>query len=158
MIRVSLEGLVKRYDQVAVVDEASLEIRPGELTTVLGPSGAGKTTLARLVAGLEPLDDGEISFDDRIVHKLPPQERRVGFVFQDDALWPRLTVAENVAYALKVQGRGRAERRDRVAEALGTLRIDSLAEKYPDRLSGLQLQRSGAGAAPGRSARAADPR
>ena len=104
MIRVTLEGLVKRYDRVAVVDEASLEIRPGELTYVLGPSGAGKTTLARLVAGLEPLDDGEIYFDDRIVHKLPPQERRVGLVFQDDALWPRLTVAENVGYALEGPG------------------------------------------------------
>ena len=69
--RVTLEGLVKRYDRVAVVDGASLEIRPGELTYVLGPSGAGKTTLARLVAGLEPLDDGEIYFDGRIIHTLP---------------------------------------------------------------------------------------
>ncbi|MBV8559028.1 MAG: ABC transporter ATP-binding protein, partial [Planctomycetaceae bacterium] len=66
MIRVILERLVKRYDRVAVVDEASLEVRPGDLTYVLGPSGAGKTTLARLVAGLEPLDDGAISFDGRI--------------------------------------------------------------------------------------------
>ena len=75
MIRVTLEGLVKRYDRIAVVDGASLEIRPGELTYVLGPSGAGKTTLARLVAGLEPLDDGEIFFDGRVIHTLPAAGR-----------------------------------------------------------------------------------
>jgi ABC-type Fe3+/spermidine/putrescine transport system ATPase subunit len=141
MIRVTLEGLIKRHDRVAVVDGASLEVEPGALTCVLGPSGAGKTTLARLIAGLEPLDDGEIFFDGRVIHTLPAPERRVGFVFQDDALWPRLSVAENVGYALSVQRRPRAERRERVAEALNTLRIDSLAEKRPDELSGLQRQR-----------------
>jgi ABC-type Fe3+/spermidine/putrescine transport system ATPase subunit len=140
-IRVTMEGLVKRYDRVGVVDGASLDVAPGSLTCVLGPSGAGKTTLARLVAGLEPVDDGEIFFDGRMVHTLPAPERRVGFVFQDDALWPRLTVAENIGYALKLQKMPRAERRDKVGEALGLLRIDSLAEKYPDALSGLQRQR-----------------
>jgi ABC-type Fe3+/spermidine/putrescine transport system ATPase subunit len=141
MIRVTLEGLVKRYDRVAVVEGASLEIRAGELAYVVGPAGAGKTTLARLVAGLEPLDDGEIYFDGRVIHTLPAQERKVGFVFQDDALWPRLSVAENIGYSLKVQGLGRSERRDRVAEALTLLRIDSLAEKHPEQLTGLQRQR-----------------
>lgn len=141
MIRVTLDGLVKQYDRVAVVDGASLEIPPGELTFVLGPSGAGKTTLARLVAGLERVDDGEVYFDERIVHALPPHERKVGLVFQDDALWPRLNVAGNIAYALKLQRVPRRERRERVAEALGALRIDSLAEKLPDELSGLQRQR-----------------
>jgi ABC-type Fe3+/spermidine/putrescine transport system ATPase subunit len=141
MIRVTLEGLVKRYDRVAVVDGAALEVEPGSLTYVLGPSGAGKTTLARLIAGLEPVDEGEIFFDGRLIHTLPPAERQVGFVFQDDALWPRLTVAGNVEYALKVRRMGRAQRREKVAEALGLLRIDSLAEKPIDSLSGLQRQR-----------------
>jgi ABC-type Fe3+/spermidine/putrescine transport system ATPase subunit len=141
MTRVSLTGLVKRYDRIAVVDGASLEIEPGSLTCVLGPSGAGKTTLAKLVAGLEPLDDGEIFFDGRVIHPLPPAARRVGMVFEDDALWPRLTVAENVGYALRVRGLGRAERRAKVAEAIGMLRIDSLGAKYPDELSPLQRPR-----------------
>src|SRR3954452_12648239 len=88
MIRVIIEGLVKRYGQVAAVDDASLEIAPGELACVLGPPGAGKSTLGRLVAGLEAPDDGEIYLDDRMVLALAPQERRVGMVFPDYALWP----------------------------------------------------------------------
>src|SRR5262245_4049817 len=101
MIRVILEGLVKHHGAVLAVDRASFELRPGEMTYVLGPSGAGKTTLARLVAGLESLDDGEIYFDERMVQMLPPAERRVGMVFEDLGLWPRLTVFENVGYPLK---------------------------------------------------------
>ncbi|MGE3818622.1 MAG: ABC transporter ATP-binding protein [Isosphaeraceae bacterium] len=141
MIRVHLDGLVKRYDRVAVVDGATLELAAGELTVVLGPSGAGKTTLARLIAGLERPEAGEIFFDARVVGTLPPQDRRVGMVFQEDALWPRLTVAENVGYALKLARLPRPERRERVAEALNALRIDTLAAKRPDDLSGLQRQR-----------------
>jgi ABC-type Fe3+/spermidine/putrescine transport system ATPase subunit len=143
MIRVTLDGLVKRYDRIAVVDNASLEILPGELTVLLGPSGAGKTTLARLIAGLEPLDDGVIFFDQRMISGLAPKERRVGIVFQDDAVWPRLTVAQNVEYPLKVQHVPRAERRARVAEVLDQLRIDGVAGRYPETLSGLQRQRVG---------------
>ena len=141
MIRVNADGLVKRFDRVAVVDAASLELPPGEITVVLGPSGAGKTTLARLIAGLEPLDDGEIYFDGRVVHTLPAHERKVGFVFQDDALWPKKSVADNVSYPLAIQRLPRAERRERTAEALNALRIDTLAAKYPGDLSGAQRQR-----------------
>ena len=141
MIRVVLENLVKRYDEVAVVDGASMEVRPGELSFVLGPSGSGKTTLARLIAGLEPLDDGEIYFDGRLVHEIPPQARRVGLVFQEDALWPHLTVAENLAYPLKIRGVPRRDRKAQVSEALGAARLDTLAGKRPDQLSGLQRQR-----------------
>jgi len=141
MIRVVLDNLVKRFDGVAVVDGASMEVRPGEISFVLGPSGAGKTTLARLVAGLESLDDGEIYFDGRLVHGLPPQDRRVGLLFQDDALWPHRTVAENVGYPLQVRGVPRRDRRARVAEALGFARLDTLADRRPDALSGLQRQR-----------------
>jgi ABC-type Fe3+/spermidine/putrescine transport system ATPase subunit len=141
MIRVILEGLVKRYGQVAAVDDASLEIAPGELACVLGPQGAGKTTLGRLLAGLEAPDDGEIYLDDRMVLALAPQERRVGMVFPDYALWPGMTVADNVAYPLKIQGLKGPERRQRVGEALTALRIDSLAGRRPDQLSPPQALR-----------------
>ena len=90
MIRVILERLEKRFGTIAAVDGASLELRPGEMTYVLGPPGAGKTTLARLVTGLETPDDGEIYFGDRLVHTLPPHERGVGMVFEDLGLWPGL--------------------------------------------------------------------
>jgi len=142
MIRVILEGLVKRFGPVAAVDGASLELRPGEMTYVLGPSGAGKTTLARLVAGLETLDDGEIYFGDRMVQALPPQERHVGMVFEDLGLWPGLTVVENVGYPLKIQKLSRPERRRRVAEVLTALRIDSLAGRRPDQLTPPQRLRT----------------
>ncbi len=141
MIRVVLENLVKTFDGVAVVDRISLDIRPGELAFVLGPSGSGKTILARLVAGLDTLDDGEIYFDGRLVHALPPPARKVGFVFQDDALWPHLTVAGNVEYPLKAQGVARRDRRARTLEVLGATRLESVAAKRPDELSSVQRQR-----------------
>jgi len=141
MIRVTLDGLTKRYDRVAVVDGASLDIPPGELTFVLGPAGAGKSTLARLLAGLDPLDDGEVFFDERIMNRVAPQDRKVGLVFQHESLWPRLSVSDNIGYGLKVQRLPRAERRERIAEAMGILRIDSLAEKRPDELTPVQRQR-----------------
>jgi ABC-type Fe3+/spermidine/putrescine transport system ATPase subunit len=141
LIRVTIESLLKRFDKVAVVDHASLEVRPGELAFLLGPSGAGKTTLARVVAGLEEADEGEIYFEGRIIHTLPAAERRVGLVFQDDALWPHMTVAENVGYGLRVRGMTRSERRERVQEILGTVGIDSLADRRPAALAPLQRLR-----------------
>src|SRR5271157_5556007 len=141
MIRVIVEGLVKRYGQVAAVEGASLEIAPGELFCLLGPSGAGKTVLARLVAGLEDRDDGEIYFNERIVNALPPHERRVGLVFPDFALWPGMTVAENVAYPIRLKGLKGPERAQRVGEILSMLRIDSLAGKKPEQLSRAQALR-----------------
>jgi ABC-type Fe3+/spermidine/putrescine transport system ATPase subunit len=142
MIRVILEGLVKRYGSVAAVDDASLEIRPGELTYVVGPSGAGKTTLARLLTGLEIADDGEIYFGDKMVQALPPQERGVGMVLEDLGLWPGLTVLENVGYPLKIRKVPRPERRRRVAEALTSFRIDSLAARRPEHLTPPQRLRT----------------
>jgi ABC-type Fe3+/spermidine/putrescine transport system ATPase subunit len=142
MIRVILEGLVKRYGVVSVVDGASFELAPAGLTYVLGPSGAGKTTLARLVAGLEALDDGEVYFGDRMVQALSPLERGVGMVFEDLGLWPGLTVMENVGYPLKVRKLSRPERRHRVAETLTALRIDSLAGRRPEQLAPQQRLRT----------------
>ncbi len=141
MIRVTIESLVKRFDKVAVVDHASLEIRPGELAFLVGPTGSGKTTFARIVAGLERADEGEIYFEGRIIHTLPPAERRVGIVFEDDALWPHWTVAGNVGYGLRVRGVARRDRKERVREILGLVGIDSLADRRPDALSPLQRLR-----------------
>jgi ABC-type Fe3+/spermidine/putrescine transport system ATPase subunit len=142
MMRVSLERLEKRFGAVAAVDGASLELRPGEMTYVLGPVGAGKTTLARLVTGLESPDYGEIYFGDRLVHTVPPHEREVGMVFQDLGLWPGLTVQENVGYPLKIQKLARLERRRRVGEMLSALRIDSLAGRRPEGLTAQQKLRT----------------
>jgi ABC-type Fe3+/spermidine/putrescine transport system ATPase subunit len=141
MIRVIIDGLVKRFGPVTAVDRASLEIGSGELFCLLGPAGAGKTTLGRLVAGLEECDDGEISFNERMIHRLPPSRRRVGFVFPDFALWPTLSVAQNVGFPLKMEGREKSQRRRQVGEALTLLRIDTLAGKRPDQLSRAQSLR-----------------
>jgi ABC-type Fe3+/spermidine/putrescine transport system ATPase subunit len=142
MIRVIIEGLVKRFAQVAAVDGASLELRPGEMTYVLGPSGAGKTTLARLVAGLETPDEGEIFFGDRMVQSLPARERGVGMVFEDLGLWPGLSVGENVGYPLRHRKLTRPDRRRRVSDVLGALRIDSLAGRRPEHLTHPQRLRT----------------
>lgn len=147
MIRLTLDSLVKRFDRVAVVDGASLEARPGELTIVLGPSGAGKSTLARLIAGLETLDHGEIFIDGKLIHSLKPKDRKVGLVFQEDSLWPRLTVAQNVDRALAIKGLGARDRKPRIAEALAALRIESIADRRPHELNGSQRVRATIGRA-----------
>jgi ABC-type Fe3+/spermidine/putrescine transport system ATPase subunit len=141
MIRVTLDSLTKVFDGVSAVDGASLEVRPGERLVVLGPSGAGKTALARLITGLDTPDSGDLGFEGRSLLDVPPHERRIGFVPQEDALWPHRTVAENVGYGLKLKGIGRRDRRMRVAEALGAARIDSLSDRYPDALTPIQRQK-----------------
>jgi ABC-type Fe3+/spermidine/putrescine transport system ATPase subunit len=141
MTRVVLSGLVKRFDRVAVVEEASLDLNPGHLTYLLGPSGAGKTTLARLVSGLTPIDEGEIEFDDRLMDGLPPAERQVGIVNGRDSFWPNQRVIDNVTYPLKLAGVKKIERRQRVAEVLSKTGLEGVARFTPDRLSPLQRQR-----------------
>ena len=141
MIRVVLDNLVKAFDGVAVVDRASVEIRPGALACVLGPSGAGKTMLCRLVAGLDRLDDGEIYFDGKLVQGLPALDRNVGFVFQADALWPHLTARAIIEYPLKARGLARRDRQARLAEAISASRLETIASRRPDELTPLQRQR-----------------
>jgi ABC-type Fe3+/spermidine/putrescine transport system ATPase subunit len=141
MIRVVIDGLVKRFDRVAVIDGVSLEIHPGELTFVLGPSGSGKTVLARLLAGLEAPDDGEVYFDGRAMNRVAAADRRVGLVFQGEALWPHLDVASHVAYPLKVRKVGRRERRMRVEEAMHATRLEGLGARRVDSLSLVQRRR-----------------
>ncbi|MDX2038728.1 MAG: ABC transporter ATP-binding protein [Isosphaeraceae bacterium] len=141
MIRVILEGLVKRFGKVNALDGATLDVRPGELTVVLGPGESGKTTLARAIVGLETLDEGEIYFDGRVMHDQPIARRKVGLVPQGSALWPHWSVAENVAHGLRLRGTARRERRTRVSEVMSAVGIDSLADQRPDSLSDLQRRR-----------------
>jgi ABC-type Fe3+/spermidine/putrescine transport system ATPase subunit len=129
------------------VDHVSIEVAAGETLVILGPSGCGKTTLLRLAAGLEAPDDGEIWLDERQVARagrsfVPPHQRRIGFVFQDLALWPHLTVRGNLTFVMGSVGVAKNAWDERVKSALGLVRIDALAHRYPHQLSGGEQQRA----------------
>jgi putative spermidine/putrescine transport system ATP-binding protein len=138
---VRLTDLVKRYGEVHAVDGISLDIGRGEFFTLLGPSGSGKTTTLRLIAGFELPDSGGVELAGRPVGHLPPYARDVNTVFQDYALFPHMTVADNVAYGLRVRKVARAERRRRAGEALELVRLAGLGPRKPGQLSGGQRQR-----------------
>jgi len=138
---VRLRGLRKLYGEVVAVDGVDLDVARGEFFTMLGPSGSGKTTTLRLIAGFERPDEGTISLRGRDVSGDPPYARDVNTVFQDYALFPHMTVGENVAYGLKIKRVPRAERRTRVDEALETVQLTGYGGRRPAQLSGGQRQR-----------------
>jgi putative spermidine/putrescine transport system ATP-binding protein len=140
-VDVRLLGVRKTYGDVVAVESVDLAIEPGEFFTLLGPSGSGKTTTLRLIAGFERPDAGTIELHGVDVTGRAPYERDVNTVFQDYALFPHMTVAENVGYGLRVKGVKRAERRRRVAEALELVRLPSVGDRKPVQLSGGQRQR-----------------
>ena len=140
-IDVRLTGIRKTYGDVVAVDRVDLEIPAGEFFTLLGPSGSGKTTTLRLIAGFERPDEGRIELGGADVTNRAPYERDVNTVFQDYALFPHMTVAENVAYGLRVKHVPRAERKRRVEEILKVVRLPGLGERKPVQLSGGQRQR-----------------
>jgi putative spermidine/putrescine transport system ATP-binding protein len=142
-IAVRLEACAKTFtDGTRALHPVDLEFRPGEKVAILGPSGCGKTTTLRIIAGLETPDaGGRVWFGDEDVTALPVEKRHVGMVFQNYALFPNMTVAENVAYGLKIRGTARAEREQRVAKMLDMMRIRELASRRIDQLSGGQRQR-----------------
>src|SRR4051794_9426248 len=146
-IAVRLSGIRKTYGDVVAVDRLDLEVAAGEFFTLLGPSGSGKTTTLRLIAGFERPDEGRIELGGRNVTNRAPYERDVNTVFQDYALFPHMTVADNVAYGLRVKRVPRAERRRRVEEILKVVRLPQVANRKPLQLSGGQRQPS----APARS-------
>ena len=138
-----LSALRKSFGTAAAVDRVDLAVRRGEFFTLLGPSGSGKTTTLRLIAGFERPDAGEIALDGVDVARVPPFARNVNTVFQDYALFPHMSVAENVAYGLKAKGLRGPEVGDRVAEALATVRMAEFGARRPAQLSGGQRQRVG---------------
>jgi len=136
-----LVGVRKAYGEVMAVDGVDLEIEPGEFFTLLGPSGSGKTTTLRLIAGFERPDEGRVELGGEDVTDEPPYARDVNTVFQDYALFPHMTVAENVGYGLRVRGVPRRDRRARVEDVLRRMRLPGLGERKPIQLSGGQRQR-----------------
>ncbi|HRU06852.1 MAG TPA: ABC transporter ATP-binding protein, partial [Candidatus Brocadiia bacterium] len=141
MVSVNLQSVTKRFDRVTAVNGVTLQVERGELFFLLGPSGCGKTTLLRIIAGFCDATQGQVLFDDRDVTSLPAHKRNTGMVFQNYALWPHMTVEENVAYGLDVRKTPAAERKRRVAEALDMVRMAEYASRRPTQLSGGQQQR-----------------
>jgi putative spermidine/putrescine transport system ATP-binding protein len=139
---VSFRGVRKTYDgETLVVKALDLDIYQGEFLTLLGPSGSGKTTCLMMLAGFEFPTGGEVWLDGRLLNTVPPHKRNIGMVFQNYALFPHMTVAQNVEYPLTVRGMSAADRAARVADALKMVRMESFAKRYPAQLSGGQQQR-----------------
>jgi len=141
VVEVELRSVSKRFRDVVALDSVSLRVPEGAITAVLGPSGCGKTTMLRVVAGLERPDSGRVLFDGVDVTEVPPRERNVGMVFQDLALFPHMTVLDNVSFGLVARGVGGVEARRRAREYLRLLRLEGLESRYPHQLSGGQQQR-----------------
>src|SRR3989442_5123123 len=143
---VVIKRLTKRYGDVGAVESLSLDIKPGELVSLLGPSGCGKTTTLRLVAGFLRPEAGEVWVGERCLSSparvVPPERRRMAMIFQSYALWPHMTVAQNVAYGLRFKTRvSRAAREARVKEMLKVVQLEGFESRYPGELSGGQAQR-----------------
>ena len=138
---VHIQDLVKRYGDFFAVDHVSLDIENGEFFTLLGPSGCGKTTLLRMIAGFNEIDGGTLSFDENRVNDLPAYRRNIGMVFQNYAVFPHMTVAENIAYGLKARGISGSALEGKVRAGMELMRIEALGDRSPAQLSGGQQQR-----------------
>jgi putative spermidine/putrescine transport system ATP-binding protein len=141
MARLQLASITKRYGEVRAADDLSLDVADGEFVVLLGPSGCGKTTTLRIIAGFIEPTSGSVRLGDRDVTALPPWKRNAGLVFQSYALFPHITVAENVAFGLEMRKVPKAEMAPRIAEALRLVRLDHLGDRLPRQLSGGQQQR-----------------
>jgi multiple sugar transport system ATP-binding protein len=147
MARVAMRSLNKKYDEVHAVIDVNLDIRDQEFVVLVGPSGCGKTTTLRMVAGLESITSGHISIDEKIVNELPPMDRDIAMVFQNYALYPHMSVYDNMAFGLKMRKFDKPEIAKRVQEAADILGIEQLLKRKPRQLSGGQRQRVALGRA-----------
>ncbi|MFW8607948.1 ABC transporter ATP-binding protein [Rhizobium beringeri] len=147
MASVAIDRVLKQYGAASVIHGVSADIEDGEFVTLVGPSGCGKSTLLRMLAGLEDISGGEIRIDGRVVNDVAPKERDIAMVFQSYALYPHMTVRENMGFALKLQGRDKATIDKLVSEAAGILALEPLLERLPKQLSGGQRQRVAMGRA-----------
>ncbi len=147
MASISLRHLRKAYGSTEVIHDLSIDIRDGEFVALVGPSGCGKSTLLRMVAGLEPITAGEIRLGDRLINDVAPRDRNIAMVFQNYALYPHMTVAQNLGFSLKLQGLPKAEIERRVQAVAETLGLSAVLDRTPRRLSGGQRQRVAMGRA-----------
>lgn len=140
-VSIHCSHVIKRYGNLTIIPDLSLDIEEGEFFTLLGPSGCGKTTLLRMIAGFNSIEGGEIAFNDTIINDMPPAKRNIGMVFQNYAVFPHMTVRQNVEFGLKNRRLSKEEIKKRTDEILETVRISEYAERLPARLSGGQQQR-----------------
>lgn len=140
-VGIYIDHVIKRYDQLTIIPDLSAKIKNGEFFTLLGPSGCGKTTLLRMIAGFNSIEGGTIRFDDRVINDIPTHKRNIGMVFQSYAIFPHLTVRENVEYGLKLRKLAKEEIRKRTDDILKAVRIEAYQDRLPERLSGGQQQR-----------------
>jgi ABC-type Fe3+/spermidine/putrescine transport system ATPase subunit len=141
MAALSIRGITKSFGRTTVLRDISLEVQSGDLFFILGASGCGKSTLLRILAGLERADTGTIMVEGKSILEVPAHERGIGMVFQQYALWPHMTVAQNIRFGLEVQGVPKVDREKRVTEALDLVRMGDLGSRYPHEISGGQQQR-----------------
>ena len=147
MAKINLKNLQKSYGKTKVIHDLSVDIKEGELVVIVGPSGCGKSTLLRMVAGLEDINSGSILFDNKEVNDLEPRERNIAMVFQNYALYPHMTVFQNMSYSLKILKIPKDEINSRVQKAAEILELGELLERRPSQLSGGQRQRVSMGRA-----------
>lgn len=140
-VTISIDHVIKKYGDNTVIKDISVDIKPGEFFTLLGPSGCGKTTLLRMIIGFNSIEGGEIKINDTVINTIPTNQRNMGMVFQNYAIFPHMSVRDNVAFGLKMRGKTQSEIDNAVDDILKVVKIDHLADRMPVQLSGGQQQR-----------------
>ena len=138
---INIQNVIKRYGETTIIPDLSVQIKNGEFFTLLGPSGCGKTTLLRMIAGFNSIEGGAISFDDKVINEISAHKRNIGMVFQNYAIFPHLTVRQNVEYGLKIRKTNKSEMKKKVDDILNVVKISDYQDRLPERLSGGQQQR-----------------